>query len=95
MCQGESGAAKFRARKGKGGDGLELLRFVNLGTPMLVLGMLLYLDRINSKVNSIREDMQEIKDGMIWNDRYMSDHQAIIERVYKLEKKTGLNGSSK
>ena len=40
---------------------MELLGLVKLGTPLLVLGMLVFLERINEKVNTIQEDVHEIK----------------------------------
>ena len=66
---------------------MELLGLVKFGTPLLVLGMLLFLERINSKVNTIQEDVQEIKRGITWQDTCMAKHEEINRRFSHLERK--------
>ena len=70
---------------------MELLSLVRFGTPLLVLGMLLFLERINTKVNTIQEDIQEIKRGMTWQDTCIAKHEEINRRLAHLERKV-LNG---
>ena len=70
---------------------MELLSLVKFGTPLLVLGMLLFLERINTKVNTIQEDVQEIKRGMTWQDTCIAKHEEINRRLAHLERKV-LNG---
>ena len=66
---------------------MELLGLVKFGTPLLILGMLLLLERINSKVNSIQEDVQEIKKGITWQDTCIAKHEEINRRLAQLELK--------
>jgi len=70
---------------------LEILGLVKFGTPLLVLGMLIFLERINEKVNAIREDVQEIKQGMTWQDTCIAKHEEINRRLAHLERRV-LNG---
>jgi len=70
---------------------LEILGLVKFGTPVLILGMLLFLERINLKVNTIQEDVQEIKKGITWNDTCTVIHKEVNRRFERLEKKV-LNG---
>ncbi len=72
---------------------MELLGLIRFGTPLLVLGMLLFLERINSKVNTIKEDIQEIKNGITWEDTCIAKHEEINRRLNHLERRV-LNGSS-
>ena len=72
---------------------MELLGLVKFGTPLLVLGMLLLLERINSKVNTIKEDIQEIKNGITWEDTCVAKHEEINRRLNHLERRV-LNGIS-
>ena len=65
---------------------MELLGLVKFGTPLLILGMLLFLERINSKVNSIQEDVQEIKKGITWQDTCIAKHEEINRRLAHLER---------
>ena len=65
---------------------MELLGFIKFGTPVLVLGILLFLERINSKVNSIQEDVQEIKQGITWQDTCNVKHDEINRRLAHLER---------
>ncbi len=66
---------------------MELLGFVKFGTPLLILGMLIFLERINSKVNTIQEDIQEIKQGMTWHETCVAKHEEINRRLAHLERK--------
>jgi len=70
---------------------LEVLGLVKFGTPLLVLGMLIFLERINEKVNTIRGDVQEIKQGMTWQDTCTAKHDEINRRLAHLERRV-LNG---
>ena len=65
---------------------MELLGLVKFGTPLLILGMLLLLEKINSKVNSIQEDVQEIKEGITWQDTCIAKHEEINRRLAQLER---------
>lgn len=71
---------------------MELLGLVEFGTPLLVLGMLVFLERINSKVNTIQDDVQEIKRGITWQDTCIVKHEEINRRLAHLERKV-LNGN--
>jgi hypothetical protein len=59
---------------------MELLDMVKFGTPVLILGMLLFLERINTKVNDIQEDIREIKNGITWQDTCNARHEEINRR---------------
>ena len=72
---------------------MELLALIRAGIPVLVLGMLLFLERINSKVGSIQEDVREIKQGITWKDTCTERHDDIDRRLCNLERNSGLNGN--
>jgi hypothetical protein len=65
---------------------MEMIEMIKLGTPLLVLGMLLFLERINSKVNSIWENVREIRKGMTWQDTCSAKHAEINRRFVRLER---------
>jgi len=67
---------------------MELVRY---GTPLLVLGMLVFLERINAKMDAIQEDVQEIRRGITWNDTCEARHEEINRRLSRLERRV-LNG---
>jgi len=69
----------------KGGDYVELIELVKLGTPLLVLGMLLFLERIETKVNGIQEDIREIRRGITWQDVCNARHEEINRRFEHVE----------
>lgn len=63
---------------------MELLDVVKLGTPVLVLGMLLFLERINTRVGLIQDDIREIKSGITWQDTCNARHEEINRRFGQL-----------
>jgi len=65
---------------------VELIGLIASGTPFLVLGMLVFLERINTKVSAIREDVQEIKEGITWSDTCNAKHAEINRRLAHMEK---------
>ena len=70
---------------------MNLLVLLKFGTPVLVMGMLLFLERINAKLNSIQEDVHEIKGGITWSDTCNAIHVEVnrrFERKFDLLKKT-------
>ena len=66
---------------------MEILGLIKFSTPLLVLGMLLFLERINAKVNTIQEDVGEIKQGITWQDTCVAKHDEINRRLAHLERK--------
>lgn len=66
---------------------MELVELLKFGTPVLVLGMLIFLERINAKVTTIQEDIKEIKQGMTWQDTCHAKHEEINRRLAHLERK--------
>jgi len=70
---------------------VELMELVRYGTPLLVLGMLVFLERINAKMDAIQEDVQEIRRGITWNDTCEARHEEINRRLSRLERRV-LNG---
>lgn len=70
---------------------MEILGFLRFGTPVLILGILLFLERINSKVNAIKEDVEEIKDGITWSSTCTAIHDEVNRRLGRIENKV-LNG---
>jgi hypothetical protein len=64
---------------------MEPLELMRLGTPLLSLGLLVFMERINAKVDAIREDIQEIRRGMTWNDTCEARHEEINRRLARLE----------
>ena len=64
---------------------MEPVELVKLGTPVLVLGMLVFLERINAKVCAIREDVQELKRCITRQDTCNARHEEINRRFVRLE----------
>lgn len=64
---------------------MEVLELVKLGTPVLVLGMLLFLERINATVTGIKDDVRRIREGIIWQDTCTARHEEINRRFVRLE----------
>lgn len=60
---------------------MELVELVRLGTPALVLGMLLLLERINGKVNDIQGDVRELRHNITWKDTCDARHEEINRRL--------------
>ena len=65
---------------------MEPVELVKLGTPVLVLGMLVFLERINAKVCAIREDVQELKRCITRQDTCNARHEEINRRFVRLER---------
>ena len=66
---------------------MELLELIRHGTPVLVLGMMLFLERINQKVGAIREDVQEIKNEITWHETCQAKHEEINRRLDAIERR--------
>jgi len=74
---------------------MELLGLIKFGTPALILGIIIFLERIYAKIGNLAEDIKDIKDGMVWKDTYESDRETLEvqidynkERILRLEKLT-------
>jgi len=65
---------------------MELTELLKFGMPVLITGILVMLERINAKVSDIKEDIGEIKNGMIWQDTCGARHDEINRRFLRLEK---------
>jgi hypothetical protein len=65
---------------------VEPVELVKLGTPVLVLGMLVFLERINAKVCAIREDVQELKRCITRQDTCNARHEEINRRFVRIER---------
>ena len=72
---------------------MELIGLIKAGTPALILGMLLFLERINSKITVIKEDVSKIKQSITWKDTCDERHEDIDRRIANLERTSGLNGN--
>jgi len=69
---------------------VELLDLIRTSTPVLVLGMLLFLERINTKVTVIQDDVRDIKSSITWKDTCKQKHADIERRLERIEH--NLNG---
>lgn len=65
---------------------MELVELLKFGTPVLVLGMLVFLERINAKVCAIREDVQELKRCITRQDTCNARHEEINRRFVRIER---------
>jgi hypothetical protein len=74
---------------------MDLLALIKDGTPMLMLGMLIYVIRIDERVKTIAEDIAKIKKSITWADTCDERHEAIDRRLGNAERALGLNGSAK
>jgi len=72
---------------------VELTALLQSGMPVLVIGMLIVLERIHSKVNDIQEDVRDIKLGITWKDTCNERHDEVDRRLANLERNAGLNGN--
>ena len=68
---------------------MEIVNFTLYGTPVLILGMLLFLERINTKVSAIQEDVHEVKRNITWHDTCMAKHEEINRRLERIERFSG------
>ena len=59
---------------------MELVALVKMGMPVLVLGMLVLLERINGKVNEIQNDVRDIRHNITWRDTCDARHEEINRR---------------
>ena len=65
---------------------MEIIDLVKLGTPALVLGMIVMLERIDTKVRDIREDVQELKAVITRQDTCAARHEEINRRFVRIER---------
>ena len=72
-------------------ESLELIRF---GTPALVLGILLFIERINTKITVIQDDIRSIERNITWHDTCLAIHEEVNRRLEALER-GGRDGHSK
>ena len=72
---------------------MELTALIQSGTPVLVIGMLIVLERIHSKVNDIQDDVRDIKQRITWKDTCNERHDQVGRRLANLERNAGLNGN--
>lgn len=66
---------------------MEPIELVRLGTPALILGMLVYLERINAAINDIRKDVDDIRRNITWMDTCEAKHAEINRRLDKVERR--------
>lgn len=72
---------------------MELVTLIEAGSPVLVLGMLLFLERIHTKIIAIQEDVSEIKTCITWKETCHERHDDVDRRLVNLERNSGLNGN--
>ena len=72
---------------------MELTALLQSGMPVLVIGMLVVLERIHSKVNDIQEDVRDIKQSITWKDTCNERHDEVGRRLANLERNAKLNGN--
>ena len=72
---------------------MELVTLIKAGTPVLVLGMLIFLERIHTIIIVIQEDVSEIKKGITWKETCRERHEDVDRRLANLERNSGLNGN--
>jgi hypothetical protein len=81
----DSREKKIKNRQKKGGETVEPVELVRYGTPVLVLGMLLFLERINSRTCSIQEDIRELKRSITRQETCNARHEEINRRFERVE----------
>jgi len=64
---------------------MELLQLIPYGTPVLVLGMIVFLVRIDGLVRDLREDVRSMKDNVVYRDTCDVTHRATDRRLERLE----------
>ncbi len=63
-----------------------MIDLLKLGTPALVLGMIVMLERIDTKVRAIRDDVQELKAVITRQDTCAARHEEINRRFVRIER---------
>ena len=59
---------------------MDLIGLIKMGTPVLILGMILFLERIEVQVKEIQKDVREIRRGITWQDTCNARHEEINRR---------------
>jgi hypothetical protein len=59
---------------------VDLIGLIKMGTPVLILGMILFLERIEVQVKEIQKDVREIRRGITWQDTCNARHEEINRR---------------
>lgn len=80
---------------------MDLLALAQYGNPLLVLGMLLYVVRLNDKIvvlsdkiTVLQQSLEDAKSKITWGDTCDQKHSEIDRRLERLERHV-LNGSQK
>jgi hypothetical protein len=65
------------------------------GTPVLLVGIIVWLERLRSAVAGLTKTLAEVKDGMVWKDTCGKTHKEVDRRLDRLERATGLDGGAR
>jgi len=65
---------------------MEILTLVQYGTPGLLLVIVVAIVRLSTRFDDVRDDIKDLKRGVIWNDTCEARHKGIDERLHRLER---------
>jgi len=65
---------------------MELLTLIQYGTPGLLLVIVVAIVRLSTRFDDVRDDIKDLKRGVIWNDTCEARHKGIDERLHRLER---------
>jgi len=65
---------------------VEIIELLKLGTPVFVLGMIVVLERIDTKVRAIMDEMRELKAVITRSDTCAARHEEINRRFVRIER---------
>ncbi len=64
---------------------MDLVALIEYGTPVLIIGMMLMLVRLDSLVSTLRDDVKEIRANSVYQITCDARHDAVGSRIARLE----------
>ncbi len=65
-----------------------LIELIQYGTPVVLLGLIISNVRLNVVVNNLAESVRDMKNNVVWTDRYDERCDGVDRRFDRLEKQT-------
>lgn len=64
---------------------MDIVTLIRYGTPIILLGLIISNVRLNVVVSSLVESMKDMKNNVVWTDRYDEHSDNIGGRLGRLE----------
>lgn len=65
---------------------MTLIRLIQYGTPVILLGLLITVARLVDGVKSLRGSIEKIEEGVIWKGECAAMHGGVDARLGRLER---------